>query len=61
VGGGEGGFESKGEGSWFRGRDLSGWEFTTMSKTLVTTKGKPKDNMGRLPWMLMLLGVISGQ
>jgi Tfp pilus assembly protein PilN len=32
-----------------------------MSKTSVTTRGKPKDNMGRLPWMLMLLGVISGQ
>jgi hypothetical protein len=32
-----------------------------MSKTLITTEGKPKANMGRLPWMQMLLGVISGQ
>jgi hypothetical protein len=33
VGGGEGGLESKGEGSWFQARDQSGWEFATMSKT----------------------------
>ncbi len=25
--------ESKGEGSWFQARDLTEWEFTTMSKT----------------------------
>jgi hypothetical protein len=35
VGGGEGRLESKGEGSWFQARDLSGWGFATMSKTLV--------------------------
>ncbi len=29
------GLESKGEGSWFQARDLSGWEFATMSKTSV--------------------------
>ncbi len=27
--------ESKGEGSWFQARDLSGWEFAIMSKALV--------------------------
>jgi hypothetical protein len=27
--------ESKGEGCWFEARDLSGWEFATMSKTSV--------------------------
>ncbi len=27
--------ESKGEGSWFQARDLSGWEFAIMSKTSV--------------------------
>ncbi len=32
---GGGGLESKGNGSWFQARDLSGWEFTTMSKTRV--------------------------
>jgi hypothetical protein len=35
VGGGKGCLESKGEGSWFQARDLSGWEFATMSKTSV--------------------------
>ncbi len=35
LGGVEGGLESKGEGSWFQARDLRGWEFATMSKTLV--------------------------
>ncbi len=35
MGGSEGGLESKGEGSWFQAKDLSGREFTTMSKTLV--------------------------
>ncbi len=35
VGGGEGGLESKDEGSWFPARDLTGWEFATMSKTSV--------------------------
>jgi hypothetical protein len=35
VGGGEEGLESKGEGSWFQARNLSGWEFVTMSKTSV--------------------------
>ncbi len=29
------GLESKGEGSWFQARDLSVWEFATMSKTSV--------------------------
>ncbi len=29
------GLESKGEGSWFQERDLSGWEFATISKTSV--------------------------
>jgi hypothetical protein len=29
------GMESKGEGNWFQARDLSGWEFATMSKTSV--------------------------
>ncbi len=28
------GLESKGEGSWFQARELSGWGFATMSKTL---------------------------
>jgi hypothetical protein len=27
--------ESKGEGSWFQARDMSGWEFVTMSKASV--------------------------
>jgi hypothetical protein len=27
--------ESKGEGSWFQARDLRGWEFGAISKTLV--------------------------
>ncbi len=35
MGGGEGGLEIKGEGSWFQARDLSGWEFAPMSKTSV--------------------------
>ncbi len=35
MGGGEEGLESKGEGSWFQARNLSGWEFVTMSKTSV--------------------------
>ncbi len=35
MGGGEGGLESKGEGSLFQARDLSGWEFGTMNKTSV--------------------------
>ncbi len=36
MGKGEGvGLESKGEGSWFQARDLSGWEFAIMSKTSV--------------------------
>ncbi len=30
-----GGLESKGEGSWFQARDLTGWEFATISKTSV--------------------------
>jgi hypothetical protein len=25
VGGGEGGLESRGEGSWFQAKDLTGW------------------------------------
>ncbi len=29
------GLESKGEGSWFQARDLSGWEFATMNKASV--------------------------
>jgi hypothetical protein len=29
---GEGGLESKGAGSGVQARDLSGWEFATMSK-----------------------------
>ncbi len=28
--------ESKGEGGRFQARDLSGWEFSTMSKTSVS-------------------------
>ncbi len=28
------GLESEGEGSWFQAKDLSGWEFATMSKAL---------------------------
>jgi hypothetical protein len=31
--GGEGGLESKSEGSWFQVTDMTGWKFTTMSKT----------------------------
>jgi hypothetical protein len=37
-GGGQGqgvGLGSKGEGSWFQARDLSGWGFTTLIKTSV--------------------------
>jgi hypothetical protein len=30
---GVGGLESKGEGSWLQARDLTEWEFTTLSKT----------------------------
>ncbi len=30
-----GGLESKGEGSWFQERGLSGWEFDTLSKASV--------------------------
>ncbi len=33
MSGGEGGLESKGEGSWFQASDLSGWGFATMNKT----------------------------
>jgi hypothetical protein len=29
------GLERQGKGSWFQARDLSGWEFATMSKTSV--------------------------
>ncbi len=35
MSGGEGGLESKGDGSWFHARDLSGWKFATMNKTLL--------------------------
>jgi hypothetical protein len=39
VGGGEGGLESKGEGSWFQARDLNGWEFATISKKGLSAQG----------------------
>jgi hypothetical protein len=31
------------------------------SGPVASTTGKPRANMGRLPWILKLLGMISGQ